>query len=218
MGLTPNTSYGYRIKATGADGAAWSATVTGSTPAPLPLPPSNLQASLASVTQVNLTWTDRSSDETTFEIERQVLGGPWTPLASVPANTTSYADTTVVAMHTYLYRVRAVNTAGPSAWWSNVASVDTVVPPAAPTNLQLRTASASQIVMGWTDNSSDEFAFEVWRKSGADSYQRLQSLAPNTTVFIDPNLTPGTTYTYHVRAIGAQGASAWTNEVSWTVP
>jgi hypothetical protein len=37
-------------------------------------------------------------------------------------------------------------------------------------------------------------------------------------VFIDPNLTPGTTYTYRVRATGAQGASAWTNEVSWTVP
>jgi hypothetical protein len=311
-GLTPNTSYSYRIKATGAEGAAWSNTAVGSTPLPPvpPLSPSHLQLSLVSLTQVRLTWTDGSDNETQFEIQRQSPGGLWVPLDSVPANTTSYLDTSVSPLNTYIYRVRAVNATGPSPWWSNEAWIDTVQPPAAPSGLQLKTAatdqpvlawrdnsdtelafevwrksgagsyeridslpadsilfvdqhlapgitytyrvraisaggasawtnevwidtvlplaaptdlqlkwaSADQIVMGWTDNSSNEFAFEVWRKTATSAYQRLQSLAPNTTVFIDPNLTPGTTYTYRVRATGAQGASAWTNEVSWTVP
>jgi hypothetical protein len=111
-----------------------------------------------------------------------------------------------------------VNSAGPSGWWSNEAWADTVVPPAAPTDLQLRTAAADQIVIGWTDNSSDELAFEVWRKSATSGYQRIDALAPNATLYIDQHLTPGTTYTYRIRATGALGASAWTNEVSWAVP
>jgi titin len=72
--------------------------------------------------------------------------------------------------------------------------------------------------MSWTGNSGNELAFEVWRKSATDGYQLIKSLAPNTTLCIDPNLTLGATYTYRVRAVGALGASAWTNEVSWSVP
>src|SRR5690349_19957561 len=85
-GLTPNTSYSYRIKATGAEGAAWSDTAAGTTPLP-PVPqlsPSQLQLSLVSLTQLRLTWTDGSDNETSFEIQRQSPGGAWAPLDSVP--------------------------------------------------------------------------------------------------------------------------------------
>jgi len=41
-------------------------------------------------------------------------------------------------------------------------------------------------------------------------------VVPNATSFTDTGLTPGTAYTYRVRATNNTGASAWTNEVTIT--
>ena len=83
-----------------------------------PNPPSGLAANAISQTQIDLSWADNSSDETGFEIERSTTGtgGPFSPLATVAANTASYPDQGLTASTEYCYRVRAVNTAGPSAY------------------------------------------------------------------------------------------------------
>jgi len=48
--------------------------------------------------------------ETGYLVERRPgAGGDWTPLATVPANTTTYTDTTVEAGASYSYRVTTVN-------------------------------------------------------------------------------------------------------------
>jgi hypothetical protein len=91
----------------------------------IPRAPSNLQATAVSRTQVNLTWTDNSSNETGFKIQRSSDGGStWTQIGTVGADVTSYSDTTVRRRTTYEYRVAAYNAAGTSAW-SNVATVTT---------------------------------------------------------------------------------------------
>jgi hypothetical protein len=70
---------------------------------------------------VTLAWTDNSTNETGFVIERAAsISGPWTQAGSVPANTTNYADTTVSCGASYYYRVKAYNDAG-SSDYSNVA-------------------------------------------------------------------------------------------------
>jgi hypothetical protein len=78
----------------------------------------NLAANAVSVVQVQLSWTDASSDERHFEVERSTTGsgGPYTPLVTLPANTTSYDDGDVQANTPYCYRVRATNLTGPSGW------------------------------------------------------------------------------------------------------
>jgi titin len=73
---------------------------------------------------VTLVWRDNADDETTFEVQRSGDGRAFTTLATPPANTTTFADTTVARRTTYWYRVRAVNAAGASAF-SNTASVKT---------------------------------------------------------------------------------------------
>jgi hypothetical protein len=91
----------------------------------IPAAPSNLTAAAVSGTMVNLSWTDNSSNETGFKIQRSSNGGSsWTQIATVGAGVTSYSDTTVSKRKTYQYRVAAYNGAGTSAW-SNVASVTT---------------------------------------------------------------------------------------------
>ncbi len=55
----------------------------------LPAAPANLSAAAASSSQINLTWTDQSSNETGFQIERKTgAGGTYAQIGTVAANAT----------------------------------------------------------------------------------------------------------------------------------
>jgi len=72
--------------------------------------------------KVDLAWTDNSSAETNFVIERKIGTGSWATLATVGVNVTTYSDTAVSFGETYSYRVQA--TAGVIVSnYSNVAIV-----------------------------------------------------------------------------------------------
>jgi subtilisin family serine protease len=94
---------------------------------PPPAAPTGLTTSLVALNRVNLSWTDHSGDEDGFEIQRRTGNGQFAALANVGANTTSYADHSVVAGETYTYRVRAFNAAGTSGF-SNEAVVTVSCP------------------------------------------------------------------------------------------
>ncbi|PLS01598.1 hypothetical protein [Neobacillus cucumis] len=77
-----------------------------------PKDPANLAGSYGK-TGVNLTWQDKSTNETGFYIERSTsLAGPWTKIRTVAENTTTYLDQSVSKRKTYYYRVTAINTVG----------------------------------------------------------------------------------------------------------
>ena len=99
-----------------------------------------------------------------------------------------------------------------------MAGVTLPEPPAAPNGLSARAASPSEIDLAWTDNSSSETGFEIWRKSGAGSFTRLRTVGPNSTLFEDRGLSPKVSYTYRVRAINSGGSSSWTNDAGATTP
>jgi hypothetical protein len=89
-----------------------------------PAAPSDLTATATTSTEVSLSWTDTSSDETGFLIERKAAGGAFMQIATVGAGVTSYSDDGLSTGTTYVYRVRAINSAGNSAY-SNRAQVTT---------------------------------------------------------------------------------------------
>jgi hypothetical protein len=94
-----------------------------------PAPPSGLSATAASSSQLNLTWTDGSNDETGFVVERAGGGSDWAPIVTVGANVTSYVNTGLTPSTTYQYRARATNAVGASDY-SNTAGATTLAPPA----------------------------------------------------------------------------------------
>ena len=103
-GLTALTSYSYRVRAYNTAGDSdysnTASAVTLEAPA-LPLAPSNLVASAFSKSQINLTWTDNSGNETGFRIER-CKGSTCTNfalIATVGANVTSYSNTKLNCKH-----------------------------------------------------------------------------------------------------------------------
>jgi hypothetical protein len=70
--------------------------------------PANLVATPISATEIDLTWEDNSNNEDAFPIERATSAdGPWSEIAIVGPNVTSYADTDVQPETSYFYRVRA---------------------------------------------------------------------------------------------------------------
>ena len=74
----------------------------------VPTSPTNLSATAASSSKVNLSWSDNSYGEDGFKIERRTgAGGIYSQIAFTPANTTSYSDTGLDELTTYYYRVSA---------------------------------------------------------------------------------------------------------------
>jgi hypothetical protein len=126
-GLNPNTTYYYRVRATSPTGiSGYSNTASARTPDTVPVAPSNLTATRSGANKsqyVTLKWTDSSTNETNFAVERSMDRTTWSTLtSSLTGNTTSYTDRNVARFTTYYYRVKATNAVGSSPY-SNVASV-----------------------------------------------------------------------------------------------
>jgi hypothetical protein len=86
-----------------------------------PTPPNNLVATAAAFNKINLTWTDVANNESGFRIYRATATtGPFLPVATVGANTTSYQDTGLTGNTTYYYRVTAYGEFGESGLSSQV--------------------------------------------------------------------------------------------------
>ena len=67
--------------------------------------------------QLTLTWTDNSTNEDGFKIERKIgTTGTYAQIAVTGASVTSYTDSNVADGTTYCYRLLAFNTAGDSAY------------------------------------------------------------------------------------------------------
>jgi hypothetical protein len=110
-----------------------------------PAAPANLRATAVSPTRVDLVWTDGATNESGFRIERKTgVAGTWSQVATPGANATSWSDATVQASTAYVYRVRAYNAAGASAW-SNEAGVTTPAPPPPSSGGTLRVTSFTLI-------------------------------------------------------------------------
>ena len=180
-----------------------------------PLAPGGLAATTASSSQIDLSWTDNSSNETGFKIERKTgSGGTYAQIATVSADVTSYSSTGLSEATTYYYRVRAYNSAGNSNY-SNDSNATTC--PAAPSGLSATTASSSQIDLSWTDNSSGESGFKIERKTGSGgTYAQIVTVSADVTSYSSTGLTASTTYYYHVRAHNSGGNSSYSSEANAT--
>jgi hypothetical protein len=88
--------------------------------------PTNLTATAASGTQIDLRWTDNSNNETGFSIERSLQAASgFAAVGNVAANATTYNDNGLSAATIYYYRVRATGSGGNNSGYSNVANATT---------------------------------------------------------------------------------------------
>jgi PKD repeat protein len=78
--------------------------------------PSDLTATAVSSSQINLNWTDGTTNESGFKVERSADGSAasWVEIDELPAGSESYSDGGLTALTTYFYRVKAYNDFGES--------------------------------------------------------------------------------------------------------
>ena len=120
---------GNEISNISASGASMTFCLNGCSLPVAPLAASALSASAASSSQIDLSWSDNSNNETSFRVERSANGSTgWASVGSVGSNNTSYSNTGLSASTEYFYRVFAVNSAGDSPA-SNTDSATTDSPP-----------------------------------------------------------------------------------------
>ncbi len=90
----------------------------------LPAAPSSLTATALSISQIQISWSDNSNNETRFEIEERLIDGGFVPIGTAPRNTTSMTIDGIPEASFRAYRVRAVNPDGTSPF-SNEAGTTT---------------------------------------------------------------------------------------------
>jgi predicted esterase len=169
--------------------------------------PSSLTVATASETQLDLKWTDNSTNEMGFEVYRgKTASGPWVLAAQLPANTTSYQDKQLETYTRFYYSVRAHNNSGGSQYATGSGkTMADVAAPAAPGDLQVIKTNRSSIHISWlpsTDNADQpkDMVYEVFTNNKS-------TLVTTTTKteWIIKDLPEKQRFNFAVRAVDQQG-------------
>ncbi len=211
---TPGT-YNYRIEAYNDFGQTQS-TETPCILVDIPLAPSGLTAtSNPAAGTIELNWTDNSSSETGFVVQRYVEGEPWnTSYAMLTANITSYTDSELALNTTYTYQVLAFNPNGYSSPSNEASALIASEIPSPPSNLTA-TVSGYDITLTWTDNSDYEESFTLERSIDGGIFVVIDDTIPaNTTSYLDAALQPQHSYSYRIMAVNTYGRSVYSPEAT----
>ncbi|MCM8784713.1 MAG: fibronectin type III domain-containing protein [Candidatus Omnitrophica bacterium] len=242
QGLTPDTTYYYRIRAyitTPSTFSAWSNIVSATTSAGVLLPPTNLTGYAEYVNnkwQIVLNWTDNSEnpDEDGFEIERDE-GSGWLVIGEVQQDITTYTDDNngngLIENKGYSYRVRGFRNIPSGKEYSDYSNQVnlTTTRPDKPTNI-LPQNDAQNVSITPTLQASDyshplnvPFASAQWQiRLDNGSYDNpvydSGEAGPSTSIQIPSGkLSFGTEYFWHVRYKDSNGGwSDWSDETSFT--
>lgn len=178
---------------------------------PTPVSPLNLAAVPGSQTRIELSWVDRSSNESGFQVTR--TGGGSTAVFTVGANVTSFADTGLAESTEYTYVVRAVNAAGTSTATNRAVAKTLATPPPAPTNLTAVGGGFSRIDLAWTASDRAD-AYQVFQSRDGVQFAQVTTAFKNSAMIF--GLEPGVTYFFTVRAFNSGGVSGFSNVASST--
>jgi fibronectin type 3 domain-containing protein len=182
---------------------------------PDPVDPPNAPILLAVLdygqTYANMNWSDQSTDEDGFRVEKKQAGGEWQTAGLVGANEVNYNAAGLTPGTEYSFRVFAYNEGGDSGP-TNVQTITTHEnnQPSAPTLVQGNATSTTSILLTWQKQGEPD-SFRVERKTSSSDFSEVIRVAADIEEFENTGLTPNTTYIYRVGAKNEAG-TAWSSE------
>ena len=192
-------TYYYRIVAKDSSGNA-NSTGDYKISADVPDSPKYLTIDITSPTSFTLNWYDNLNNESGFIIERKTGNGSFVEIATVPANTNYYTDSTVTSSSNYIYRITAFNPFGKARSYTNevAASASLLIEP--PAALNATPVSSKQIDLSWTYADYSNHSTAIERKRGKDGdWQIVDILDTGFSSYSDTNLSSDTEYFYRVK-------------------
>ena len=210
-GAAVGKTYYYKVRALNVDGAAgaYSSTVSDAAKAVAPAAPT-VTMTYSDSGKPKLTWS-AVSGATSYRVYRSESRGTGYSLLGTTTST-SYVNTGAAVGKTYYYRVKAVNSAGTSAYSNIVSGTARTPAPAAPV-LKGGTSSASgkpQLTWAAVNGAAK---YDVYRSNSADgTFSKVGST--DKTTYVNTGAVKGVTYFYKIRAVGASGASGFSNTVA----
>lgn len=169
-------------------------------------PPTNLQVTVVSTTQMNLTW-DASAGATKYVVLRGLTPGSETSFTTVTPNSFSYNH--LLPNTQYCWQVKNINASGQVSTASNevCASTATGSTTAAPANVVATAISSSRIVVTW-NAVAGATSYQIWQGQPPAAPTYKSAVVAPTVSFTSAGLAAGTTYSYEIRAISPLGTSA----------
>jgi len=166
--------------------------------------PTNLTATAFSCSQINLGWTDKSTGEEGFTIERSPNGTTgWVQITQTGPNATTYSNSSLTGSTQYYYRVRAFKAGVADSANSNVANATT--PSCAVPDF---TISASPNIRAPQTGTSQSTTITITPQNGFNSDVTLSLVSPPATISLN-NFSPAV-------IVGGSGTSAMTINTNGT--
>ncbi len=210
IGLTASTTYAYVVRAYDAAGnisnnsnTASATTLVSPSDTTAPSTPMNLLANVISASQINLNWSTSTDN---VGVTGYAIFRDGTEIANVTTN--SYSNIGLTASTTYAYTVRAYDAAGNRSAHSNTISATTLATPSnndstapsAPSKLKAHVVSYQHVNLKWNKSKDN-----VKVKGYAIFMNGIQIATVKNPQYNVIRLTPGTNYTFTVRAYDAAG-------------
>jgi hypothetical protein len=170
---------------------------------------------------IDLSWTDASSSESGYNIERSANGpeGPFALDSKVGPGVSAFSDGFLAATTTYCYRVAAYRLAGRTlkvSAPSTVACATTKLAP--PSNAAAMATSSTEVKVTWTAGAGTAAGFRVERAgSMSGPWIPAATTSGTTTAFTDAGRTPDEQVCYRVIGFTATDETSPSNTACATL-
>jgi hypothetical protein len=200
-----NTLYDYKLRKENLTGyfsiySLYSSVATGGSKPSPPAPNNFVATDDLCNSSIELTWDYNFANPQDFLIKRSLsVSGPYTTIATVSANDRFYLDNTGITRGVNYYYIitsrNSCNYESGNILTHGISPVD----PALATNLVLTPdIPNNQFLLSWTDNASNETKYQVERRDDQGN-SVFFDLNPNTTSYIDDNVSACKAYRYYVK-------------------
>jgi len=190
--LQATTAYYYKIRAIGLYGESAYSNIANATTAAKPLPPAaptNLATQALSTQIVKLTWTDNSTIETAYEVQRSLADSTHfsvlKTLGAIASGPGSFSDSSLAANTVAYYKVRAYGEGGFSGFTPAVKGKSLNNPPviADISSQTIRYGTTQSIPLSASDPDNDPITYSLYN---APAFATLQQNAGVTSLNLAP--------------------------------